>query len=79
MPIGGAAVKITKLPVHDKPAALAWIRAHRLTGLGILQMFHDDTCRAVQTQCDADCCCVPDIALIEPFRASPAQEKAVSN
>jgi hypothetical protein len=33
------------------------------------------------TQRDADCSppCVPDAYLVEPFRASPAQESAVMN
>jgi hypothetical protein len=74
-------MKKTKLPVTSKAAALEWIRAHRLTGLGILQLFHDDGCKAMQTQQDADCCppCIPDVYLVEPFAVSPAEAKAVLN
>lgn len=74
-------MKVTKLPVTSKPAALEWIRDHRLTGLGILQLLHDDFCPAIQTQRDADCCapCKPDVYLVEPFVTSAAEEKAVLN
>lgn len=74
-------MKITKIPVTNKPAALRWIAEHRLTGFGILQLCHDDGCKAMQTQQDADCSapCVPDVYLVEPFAASAAQESAVLN
>lgn len=72
-------MKITKLPAISKPAALEWIRANKLTGLGILQLFHDDDCPAIASQRDADCTCVPDVFLVEPFAASPMEEKAVLN
>lgn len=74
-------MKITKLPCTSKPAALDWIRDHRLTGLGILQLLHDDNCPAIRTQRDADCAppCVPDVYLVEPFVASQAEQKAVLN
>lgn len=74
-------MKSTQLPVTSRPAALAWIREHKLTGLGILQVCHDDDCKAMQTQRDADCCapCVPDVYLIEPFAISQAEAKAVLN
>jgi len=74
-------MKITQLPVTSKPAAMEWLRAHRLTGLGILQWLHDDDCPALKTHQDADCCapCVPDILLIEPFVESPMEDKAVLN
>ncbi len=72
-------MKITQIPVTSKPAALEWIRANKLTGLGILQLFHDDDCPAIASQLDADCRCVPDIYLVEPFVASPMEAKAVLN
>jgi hypothetical protein len=77
----GDAMKVTKLPCTTKPAALAWIRERGLTGFGILQLLHDDDCPAIQTQQDADCTapCIPDIYLLEPFTASPAEQKAVLN
>jgi hypothetical protein len=39
------------------------------------------TSKAMQTQQDTDCCppCVPDIYLLEPFAASPAEAKAGLN
>lgn len=74
-------MKITKLPCHSKPAALKWIRDQHMTGLGVLQLFHDDFCKALTTGRDADCVapCVPDLYLVEPLAASAAQEKAGVN
>jgi hypothetical protein len=74
-------MRVTKIPVATYDEALAWIRARRLSGLGILQVCHDDFCAALQTHRDADCGppCVPDIMLIEPFAVSPAEAKAVWN
>jgi hypothetical protein len=79
--IGGGTMRITKIPADTKAEAMAWIRAHKLTGLGILQLFHDDECKALHTQQDADCTppCVPDVYLVEPFAASPAEAKAGLN
>jgi hypothetical protein len=74
-------MRVTKIPAHDFGAALEWIREHKLIGMGILQICHDDGCRAMVTQRDADCSppCVPDAYLVEPFVASPMEAKAVLN
>jgi hypothetical protein len=60
---------------------LTYIRKNRFTGLGILQVAHDDGCKAMTSGRDKDCCppCLPDFYLVEPFAVSPAEAKAVLN
>jgi hypothetical protein len=74
-------MRVTQLPCTSKAAALAWIREHKLTGLGILQLCHDDFCEVLTSGCESDCAppCCPDIYLIEPFAVSPAEAKTVLN
>lgn len=60
-------IAIQRIPAHDRAAAYAWVHAHYSTGAHVVQMLHDDDCRALTTQRDADCdpkVCRPDFYLL---------------
>lgn len=69
-------MKATKIPARTKVEALRYIaqHLHKPGGLFVLQMLHDDGCRAMATQRDADCSapCKPDFYLVEPFSEARA-------
>ena len=64
-------MKATKIPARTKDEALRYVarHLHKPGRLLILQMLHDDGCRAMHTQRDRDCSapCKPDFYLVEPF------------
>jgi hypothetical protein len=69
---GGAAVKATKLPVATYDSAVVYIAQHLFKPgrVLILQVCHDDWCKAIKTHRDRDCSpdCRPDFYAVEPPR-----------
>jgi hypothetical protein len=57
---------VTKIPARTKAEAYTWVHAHFSVGMHVVQCFHDDDCRALETHRDADCSptCKPDWYLL---------------